>query len=140
MPERKQFRNFKKREQSLPIEKKIEKFIIRNSQNGYFTKVSTIPYKFEISENRTWDIVGELLIDGKLESIHDEVSGEMKLCETGKIYSIMSLEKKRKIQKNKKTIKKEKEKIENDENLPAQCHPPTKLKNKKSKGTKNETM
>ena len=78
-------------------EQKIENFILRNSQNGFFTKVSTIPYKFEISESRAWDIVGELLCNGSLESIHDEITGEMKLCETGKTYSIMDLERKRKI-------------------------------------------
>ncbi len=80
-------------------EQKIEQFILRNSQNGFFTKVSTIPYKFEISESRAWEIVGELLSDGLLESIHDEFTGEMKLCETGKIYSIMDLVRKRKREK-----------------------------------------
>jgi hypothetical protein len=39
------------------------------------------------------------LSDGLLESIHDEFTGEMKLCETGKIYSIMNLERKRKREK-----------------------------------------
>jgi len=99
LPERKPFRKFKKREPSLTREQKIEKFILRNSQNGFFTKVSTIPYKFEISESKTWDIVGELLSNGSLESIHDEITGEMKLCETGKTYSIMDLERKRKREK-----------------------------------------
>ncbi|MEK0318427.1 MAG: hypothetical protein QQN43_02515 [Nitrosopumilus sp.] len=99
MSERKPFRKFKRREPSLPIEQKIEKFIVRNSQNGFFTKVSTIPYKFGISESRAWDIVGELLSGGSLESIHDEITGEMKLCETEKTYSIMDLERKRKREK-----------------------------------------
>ena len=99
MSERKPFRKFKRREPSLPIEQKIEKFILRNSQNGFFTKFSTIPYKFEISESRAWDIVGELLSNNLLESIHDEITGEMKLCETGKMYSIMDLERKRKREK-----------------------------------------
>ena len=80
-------------------EQKIEQFILRNSQNGFFTKVSTIPYKFEISESSTWDIVGELLSNGTLESVHDEFTGEMKLCKTGKMYSIMDLERKRKREK-----------------------------------------
>ncbi len=80
-------------------EQKIEQFILRNSQNGFFTKVSTIPYKFEISESMAWDVVGELLSNGLFESIHDEFTGEMKLCETGKIYSIMDLERKRKREK-----------------------------------------
>ena len=96
MSERKSFRKFKRREPSLTREQKIEQFILRNSQNGFFTKVSTIPYKFEISESRAWEIVGELLLNDSLESIHDEFTGEMKLCETGKTYSIMDVERKRK--------------------------------------------
>ena len=99
MSERKPFKRFKKREPSISIEQKIEKFILRNSKSGFFTKVSTIPYKFEISESRAWDIVGEFLSNGSFESIHDEFTGEMKLCETGKIYSIMDLERKRKREK-----------------------------------------
>ncbi len=99
MPERKPFRKFKRREPSLTREQKIEQFILRNSQNGFFTKVSTIPYKFEISESMAWDVVGELLSNGLFESIHDEFTGEMKLCETGKMYSIMDLERKRKREK-----------------------------------------
>ncbi len=98
MSERKPFRKFKK-EPSLTREQKIEQFILRNSKNGFFTKVSTIPYKFEISESAAWDVVGELLSNGALESIHDEITGEMKLCETGKTYSIMDLERKRKREK-----------------------------------------
>jgi hypothetical protein len=99
LSERKSFRRFKRREPSISIEQKIENFILRNSKNGYFTKVSTIPYKFEISESRSWDIIGEILSNDSLESIHDEFTGEMKLCETGKIYSIMDLERKRKREK-----------------------------------------
>ena len=99
MSERKPFRRFKKREPSLTREQKIEQFILRNSQNGYFTKVSTIPYKFEISESSAWDVVGELLSNNSLESIHDEITGEMKLCQTGKTYTILDLERKRKREK-----------------------------------------
>ena len=84
-------------------------FILRNSKNGFFTKISTIPYKFEIPESKAWDIVGELLSDGLLESIHDQVTGEMKLCETGKIYSIMDSEIKRKREKYKSFSKKKKQ-------------------------------
>jgi hypothetical protein len=89
LSERKPYRKFKKREPSLTREQKIEQFILRNSQNGYFTKVSTIPYKFEISESSAWDVVGELLSNNLLESIHDEITGEMKLCQTGKTYIIL---------------------------------------------------
>ena len=99
LSERKPFRKFKKREPSLTREQKIEQFILRNSQNGYFTKVSTIPYKFEISESSAWDVVGELLSNNSLESIHDEITGEMKLCQTGKTYTILDLERKRKREK-----------------------------------------
>ncbi|QLH06789.1 hypothetical protein [Nitrosopumilus ureiphilus] len=106
MSERRPFRRFKK-EPSLTTEQKIEQFILRNSKNGYFTKVSTIPYKFEISEDTAWNIVGELLSSGSLESIHDEFTGEMKLCETGKIYLIMDLEKRRRKEKY-RTVKKKK--------------------------------
>jgi len=99
MSERKPFRKFKRKEPSLTREQQIEKFILRNSQNGFFTKVSTIPYKFEISESRAWEVIGELLSNNTLESVHDEITGEMKLCEPGKIYFIMDLEKKRKREK-----------------------------------------
>ena len=96
MSERKPHRNFKKREPSLTTEQKVEQFIIRNSKNGYFTKVSTISYKFDVSEDMAWSIVGELLSGGLFESIHDEYSGDMKLCESGKTYEILDLERKRK--------------------------------------------
>jgi len=99
LSERKPYRKFRKKEPSLSKEQKIEQFILRNSQNGYFTKVSTIPYKFEISESRAWEIVGEFLSNGSLESIHDDITGEMKLCEIGKVYTIMDLERKRKREK-----------------------------------------
>ena len=110
MSERKPYRNFKKREPSLTTEQKVEQFIIRNSKNGYFTKVSTISYKFEVSEDMAWSIVGELLSSGSFESIHDEYSGEMKLCETGKIYPILDLERKRKRDKYRDSNKQSKKK------------------------------
>lgn len=118
MSERKSFRNFKKREPELTIEQKVGQFIIRNSQNGFFTKVSTISYKFNVSEDRTWSIVGELLSEGLFESIHDEYSGEMKLCETDKTYVIMDLERKRKQDKYRsdKKIKDKKVKQNNNAN------------------------
>ncbi len=105
MSERKPYRNFKKREPNLTTEEKVEKFIIRNSQSGYFTKVSTISFKFSVSEDMAWSIVGELLSNGLFESIHDEYTGEMKLCEYGKTYSIIGLERKRKREKFKSTNK-----------------------------------
>ncbi|PJC51264.1 MAG: hypothetical protein CO032_00395 [Nitrosopumilales archaeon CG_4_9_14_0_2_um_filter_34_16] len=101
MSDRKPYRNFKKREPNQTVEQKVESFIMRNSKSGFFTKVSTISYKFEVSEDKAWSIVGELLSNGSFESIHDEYSGEMKLCEYGKKYEIMELERKRKKEKYK---------------------------------------
>lgn len=105
------FRKFHKKNKPESIEEKIKNFILRNSRNGYYTKVSTLPQKFEISEERVWQIVGEILDDGIIESTHDEKSGEMKLCEVGKTYVILNLDRQRKRQKvnelkNKKRIKK----------------------------------
>ena len=99
MSERKPYRKFRKREPDLPIEQKVEKFVIRNSQNGFFTKVSTIPYKFDVTEDMAWSIVGELLSNGLVEATHDGYTGEMKLCENGKTYAIQDLELKRKREK-----------------------------------------
>ena len=113
MSDRKQYRNFKKREPALTTEQKVESFVKRNSQSGYFTKVSTISYKFDVSEARSWDIVGELLSSGSFESIHDDYTGEMKLCEIGKIYSILDLEQKREKYRNNKSKNKPKPKKEN---------------------------
>ena len=124
MSERKPFRKFRNTGPTLTIEQKIEQFILRNSKNGYFTKVSTINFKFEISESKAWEIVGELLFNGNIESIHDQNTGDMKLCECEKTYQIMELErirnrdrfrnkKKSSIKSNKKIIKKENNKIQN---------------------------
>jgi len=108
MSDNKPYRNFKKREPSLTTEQKVEQFIIRNSKSGFFTKVSTLSYKFDISEDMAWSIVGELLSSGLFDSIHDEYSGEMKLCEAGKTYLIKDMEMKRKRDKykSKKQVKK----------------------------------
>ena len=108
---KKPYRKFERRAKSQTREEKIKDFITRNSKNGYFTKVTTLSYKFEVSEGRAWEIVGDLLDEGSIESVHDENSGEMKLCETGKTYLILDLELKRKrekfkeYKKNKKTPK-----------------------------------
>ena len=98
---KKPFRNFRQRAKPLTTDQKIKSFVLRNSKNGYFTKVSTLSYKFEISPDRSWEIVGELLDEGEIESIHDERTGEMKLCESGKTYNIANLELKRKREKTK---------------------------------------
>ena len=111
MPENKRsFRKFAKRPKPQTIEERIKEFVLRNSKNGFYTKISTLSYKFEIPQSRTWDVVGELLGDGTLESIHDERTGEMKLCETGKIYEILSQEQKRKKEKSREFRKKKTQK------------------------------
>ena len=106
---KKPFRKSARRPKSQTTEERIKDFVLRNSKNGYYTKVSTLSYKFEISQERSWEIVGELLDDGSVESVHDERSGEMKLCETGKTYLIMDLELKRKRQKSKEFKKSKKQ-------------------------------
>ena len=106
---KKPFRKSTRRLKSQTTEERIKDFVLRNSKNGYYTKVSTLSYKFEISQERSWEIVGELLDDGSVESVHDERSGEMKLCETGKTYLIMDLELKRKRQKSKEFKKSKKQ-------------------------------
>ena len=98
---KKPFRKFERRPKSQTTEEKIKDFILRNSQNGYFTKVSTLSFKFGILEGRAWEIVGDLLDEGSIESVHDQNSGEMKLCETGKTYLNLDLELKRKREKYK---------------------------------------
>lgn len=94
MPERKTFRRTGRKEPFLTIEEKVEQFVLRNSRNGFFTRVSTIHNKFDVSQERTWEIVGTLLTGGTLESTHDPVTGEMKLCEIDKTYSIMGIRRK----------------------------------------------
>ncbi len=89
---------FKKRPE-MSLEKKIESFILRNSRNGYFTKFSTITSKFDITESETWNIIGLLLSEGGLETMHDPVSGEMKICEADKKYEVLNMGKKRKFEK-----------------------------------------
>ena len=117
MEDKKPYKKFKKPGRPLTTEQKIESFVIRNSKNGFFTKVKTIPFKFEISEDRAWDVVGELLANGTIEATHDEFTGEMKLCETGKTYAILDQEQRRKKegktkrQKNQSKNNKEKQNI-----------------------------
>ncbi|MDH3677262.1 MAG: hypothetical protein OEQ12_03065 [Nitrosopumilus sp.] len=103
---KKPFRKFQRNSKPQTTEEKIKNFVLRNSKNGYHTKVSTLSFKFEISQERAWEIVGELLDEGSIESIHDENSGEMKLCEQGQTYAILNLEHKRRREKSKESRKK----------------------------------
>ena len=90
---------------------KIESFVLRNSKNGFYTRVSTISKKFEIPQNKAWEIIGGLLEGGKIEAVHDQKTGEMKLCEMGKVYEILSLDQKRK--RERRNLKKSKPNKEN---------------------------
>ena len=47
-----------------------------------------------------------IVTNGTIEAIHDEFTGEMKLCETGKTYAILNLEQKRKKEGKTKAKKK----------------------------------
>ena len=114
MPEKRPFKRFgdrTSRPKTQTDEDKIRDFVLRNSKNGYYTKVSTLSYKFEIPVEKAWEIVGGLLIDGSLESVHDEFTGEMKLCESGKTYLIMNLEQQRRKQKSQEFKRNRKQKI-----------------------------
>ncbi|QUC65505.1 hypothetical protein NsoK4_04515 [Nitrosopumilus sp. K4] len=102
---KKPFRRFSKRSKPQTIEDRIKGFILRNSKNGFYTRASTISYKFNVSDEQSWEIVGALLVEGGIEAVHDERTGEMKLCETGKTYQILSKESKRKRQKSNGTRK-----------------------------------
>lgn len=113
---KKPFRKFKQRTKPLTTDQKIKSFVLRNSKNGYFTKVSTLSYKFEISPDRAWEIVGELLDEGEIESNHDERTGEMKLCESGKTYNIANQELKRKREKTKE-FKKSKSELKTEKKI-----------------------
>lgn len=93
------FRKFVKRERPQTMEERVKSFVVRNSKNGFYTRVSTLSHKFEISSEQAWDITGSLLSEGEIESIHDERTGEMKLCEAGKTYEILSKEQQRKKEK-----------------------------------------
>jgi len=98
-------RSFRKRTFSRAkpktTEEKIKDFILYNSKNGFFTKVPTIERKFEISHDRVWENVGLLLSENVIECIHDERTGDVKLCEMGKSYQILKndLQRKRTRQK-----------------------------------------
>ena len=89
---KKPFKKLKKTR--LTENEKIKGFILRNSQRGYFTRIPTIAYKFEITHAKAWNIVGELLADDSIEAHHDN-NGEMKVCETGQIFKILNKTKKK---------------------------------------------
>ena len=98
MPEPKKpirkFRRTFRRKKIQTTEEKIKEFILRNSNNGYFTRVSTLAYKFEIPHSKAWEIVGSLLAENLIEAFHSD-SGEMKLCQYGQTYQILNKIKKK---------------------------------------------
>lgn len=90
------FRKFdkrpRKRESPPTTEDLIKNFVIRNSRNGFFTKIPTLAFKFEIPADSAWEIAGSLLADNVLECMHDERTGDPKLCEAGKSYEVLQKE------------------------------------------------
>ena len=100
------FRKFGKKTFKKPppvtTEEKIKNFVIRNSRNGFFTKLTTLSYKFEIPEDEAWVISGSLLADNVLECVHDE-NGDAKLCEAEKSLEVLQKERQRRTQIKKKT-------------------------------------
>lgn len=70
-------------------QEKIKDYIIKNTKNGYFTRVSTIARRFEIPTSKTWEIIGELLVDESIESYHDH-TGEMKVCGYGQVFRLLN--------------------------------------------------
>lgn len=82
----------KKFKQPAPtMEDKIKSFVIRNSRNGFFTKVNTLAFKFEITKDEAWSLAGGLLADNVLECTHDS-RGDAKLCEAGKLDEVQQKE------------------------------------------------
>jgi len=84
---KKPFKKFKKTRQTES--EKIKGFILKNSQSGYFTRVPTVAYKFEITHAMAWNIIGELLVYNNIEAYHDN-NGEMKVCAVGHSFKILN--------------------------------------------------
>ncbi len=97
----------RKRERAPTTEELIKNFVIRNSRNGFFTKIPTLSFKFEIPHDTAWELAGTLLAENVLEVIHDERTGDPKLCEAGKSYEVLQKEVQRRREKAKEFRKKE---------------------------------
>jgi len=80
------------------MEDKIKSFVIRNSRAGFFTKLTTVSFKFEIAQDEAMSILSMLLADNTLEIVHDDF-GEAKLCEAGRSYDVMQKELQRRSEK-----------------------------------------
>lgn len=72
-----------RRRETATKDELIKNFVIRNSRNGFFTRVHTIATKFETSDDEAWSLIGMLLADNSIECVHDS-RGEVKLCEAGR--------------------------------------------------------
>lgn len=83
-----------RKERVVTTEEKIANFVIRNSRNGFFTKIPTLVTKFEISEDEAWATVGSLLDGDSIQCVHND-RGEMKLCERGKSIELLQKEQER---------------------------------------------
>ncbi len=106
-PFRKFDRRPRKRERPPTTEELIKNFVIRNSRNGFFTKIPTLSFKFEIPQDAAWEMAGTLIAENVLEVIHDERTGDPKLCEAGKSYEVLQKEMQRRREKAKEFRKKE---------------------------------
>jgi len=82
----------------MSTEDKVRNFVIRNSKNGFFTKLSTISTKFNITEDESLVIAGFLLNDNTLECARSH-DGQMKLYQTGCLNKIKQEQRKRFAQK-----------------------------------------
>lgn len=92
---RKKYRGKRPFKKSAPkIEDRIRDFVIRNSRNGFFTRVQTVATKFGISKDEAWSLAGTLLADNSIECVHSR-DGEAKLCEIDCSVEIMSKERQR---------------------------------------------
>jgi len=96
------FRKFSRkpfsRAPTVTMEEKIKSFVVRNSRAGFFTKLTTISFKFEIPEDEAMSLLSMLLADNVLEIRHDDF-GEAKLCEAGKSFEVLQKEQKRRSEK-----------------------------------------
>jgi phosphoribosylaminoimidazole-succinocarboxamide synthase len=80
-------------------EERIKRYVLHNSQMGYFTRLDTITTKFNLTENEALTLSGFLLADNKFECVHSR-SGDIRLCEAGKRDELRQEEYKRMAQRD----------------------------------------
>lgn len=71
-----------------PDEEEARALVLRNSRGGRFTGVGDIARALGITEGRAWDAVGDMLLGGGVECVHDG-AGRARLCEAGSSGRIM---------------------------------------------------